>query len=101
VNKVQTLELLAVISSAYPNVDLTEEQIMLWQTVMSDVDFREAQKQLVEHIKLSKFPPTIAEIRSSNSSKNANQLAIQTKERLQTISEWDSKKLLLSGGEKQ
>lgn len=57
--------LFQVIVLAYERVDVLPEKIDLWQSLLGDVDFKNAKEALYEHIKTSKFPPTIAEIRDA------------------------------------
>jgi len=56
----------ALIILVYPNLpELTSEKIDLWHELLSDIDYEAAQKAVKEHIKTSRFIPTVADIRES------------------------------------
>lgn len=61
--KLEVKELLELIISLYPNVKLTCEMANLWAECLSDIPFEKARSNLIRHVKLSQFPPTIADIR--------------------------------------
>lgn len=58
----ETANFLAMIKTAYPFFEVTEAGVRLWHTMLSDLDYKTAQKRLANHIRSSKFAPTIAEI---------------------------------------
>lgn len=67
-NKVDAIELYALASAAYPRLqevapDLIQATISLWASMLADLPKELAQAALQRHISMSRFPPTIAEIR--------------------------------------
>lgn len=56
----------ATIRSAYPNVKVmeTEESIEVWFTMLKDLDYRVLSEAVIKHIKLSRYVPSIADLRS-------------------------------------
>jgi hypothetical protein len=104
------LKLLALISSAYPMVELTDEQDRLWTEMLSDVPFERAQRNLREHIRSSRFPPTVADIvrHDPNQFVNYERLKEETALRFEQMDEWEQQAVplperlqpkLLRGGE--
>lgn len=61
--KEETKELLTLIFTAYPNFEITKDRIDLWVDMLTDAVFDKAKANTEQHIKTSKYPPTIAEIR--------------------------------------
>jgi hypothetical protein len=55
-------QLLAVCSTAYPTMTMTDELVLLWKQMLADTDAELATSNLKHHIMTSKFPPTIADI---------------------------------------
>lgn len=52
------------IRGAYMNTAINSQQVFdEWYTLLRDMDYREVSVNLENHIKSSKFPPTIAELR--------------------------------------
>lgn len=64
-NKAEFSQLMAGMHSAYPGEKITgsENTVLLWWNMLKDMDYREAGRNLTDHIKTCKYPPTIAEIR--------------------------------------
>ena len=59
-------KLFALMILAYSSMpELTTEKIDLWYEMLSEIDFETAKKAVKEHIKTSRFVPTIAEIREA------------------------------------
>ncbi|WP_338842090.1 replicative helicase loader/inhibitor [Paenibacillus glucanolyticus] len=58
----ETANFLAMIKTAYPFFEVTEAGVRLWHTMLIDLDYKTAQKRLANHIRSSKFAPTISEI---------------------------------------
>lgn len=58
----ETLKIIALITTAFPNREWTEEQTELWIAMLADVPFVVAQGNLREYILANRFPPTIADI---------------------------------------
>lgn len=79
---------MAVVVTAYPTVELTDEMATLWQQMLHDVNYESAQRILIQHIKTSKWPPTIADIRANTSMAN-DILRAETEERLALIESWE------------
>lgn len=51
-----------MVCAAYPTVELSEEQVTLWQEMLKDISFQAGMDNLKEHIRSNRFPPTIADI---------------------------------------
>lgn len=90
---------MAVISTAYMTVLLTDEYVELWKQMMRSVDFKTANEALHNHILSSKYPPTIAEIAAikRDGHKEAERLKCETRERLAMISGWSERASLPAG----
>lgn len=58
----ETANFLAMIKTAYPFFEITGPGTKLWHMMLQDIDSRTAQSRLVNHIRTSKFAPTIADI---------------------------------------
>lgn len=56
------MKLLALISSAYPNFEVTEERIEIWSEDMKDVPFEPALDKFTTYRRSNKWAPTIADI---------------------------------------
>jgi hypothetical protein len=68
VNKVDAIELYAVASAAYPRLqeqapELMQATISLWTSMLGDLPKELAMVALQRHISMSRFSPTVAEIR--------------------------------------
>lgn len=50
--------LLVTIRDCFPNYQITQTAAKTWKRVLGDMTFEEAQKQLDEHFREDKFPPT-------------------------------------------
>lgn len=59
------IDLLIIIKENYPNFDTSEENINRHSKYLYDFPFDRAVQNVDEHIRTSKFPPNIAEIRGS------------------------------------
>lgn len=61
------MAILTVISQLYPRYrwETSEEMVAVWTEMLSDIDGREAMLAVKRHAAISKFPPTIAEIREA------------------------------------
>ncbi|WP_136604638.1 replicative helicase loader/inhibitor [Paenibacillus dokdonensis] len=64
-DRAEIIELLIIIKENYPNFDTSEENINRHSKYLHDFPFERAVQNLDEHIRTSKFPPNIAEIRGS------------------------------------
>ncbi|MCY9708639.1 replicative helicase loader/inhibitor [Paenibacillus alvei] len=94
----ETLQILSLLSTAYPTVTLTDEYIKLWEMMMRNVRFDVAINNLTNHIQNSKYPPTIAEVSASSGSVNAERKKQETIERLAMLEGWNSAACLPAGG---
>jgi len=63
VTKKEVGELMKTVVAAYPNFEITPERVNLWVYMLGDIDNERAKVNLMRHIKLSKYIPTIADIR--------------------------------------
>lgn len=62
-NTTQTISLMKRVTNAYPNLVLTADMMLDYSDMLEDMPFDLALKNVNEHIKTSRFAPTIAEIR--------------------------------------
>ena len=60
--KTDILILLKAIQNYYPNFKFDGEKRDFWHEVMRGMDFEQVKLNLVEYVKTSKFPPTIADL---------------------------------------
>ena len=106
----ETAILLKTIKTAYPYFEITKEVAGLWHEFMKDITMQQAQINLRDHIRSSKFAPTIADIvrHDPNQYVNYDQLRQETQVYLQGKSERQQqavampehiKKFLLKGGD--
>lgn len=61
--KTETVQLLAVVNAAFPNMQVTEATVKLWHELLGDLDFNLAIAATKKLILESPYPPTIADIR--------------------------------------
>ncbi|WP_194166136.1 replicative helicase loader/inhibitor [Paenibacillus glucanolyticus] len=64
-NKAEIIDLLIVIKENYPNFDVSDENVERHLKYLHDFSFQAAMRNVDEHIRTSKYPPNIAEIRGS------------------------------------
>ncbi|PAD73691.1 replicative helicase loader/inhibitor [Paenibacillus campinasensis] len=88
-NNKELLHLLSVIVTAYPTVQVSEEMETLWRSMLQDVSYSKAAENLAQHIKTSRYPPTIADIRGNTSPLSVDNLRIQTEERFRLMDGWE------------
>lgn len=69
-NKSQVLSILETIAESYSNFDLTKKKAEVWSEFLSDMPYEKVKSKLHDHIRTSKFPPTIAEISAEERPKN-------------------------------
>ncbi|WP_411735023.1 replicative helicase loader/inhibitor [Paenibacillus sp. M2] len=99
-NNQQVLSILAVVVTAYPIVELSDEMVTLWERMLEDVPFSQAEQNLSHHIKTSHFPPMISQIRGNPTASNIDQLRSETQERLALMESWEKSAVpLLKEGE--
>jgi len=60
---VEMARLLAVVTAAYPTFEVDEIRHGVWMETLSDLDYQLASQALKRHVTLSKWPPSVAEIR--------------------------------------
>jgi len=66
VTRDEVKEIFKAIILSYPSMpELTSEKIDLWHSLLKDISFSDAKKSVEEHIKTSRFIPTIADIRNA------------------------------------
>jgi hypothetical protein len=58
----QALKILKTITVFYQNFVITEEKAKEWALELQEYDFDGVQMNLKEHVKASKFPPTLADL---------------------------------------
>ncbi|MGO4181837.1 replicative helicase loader/inhibitor [Paenibacillus sp. TAF43_2] len=89
----ETAQLLAVIKTAYQNFLVTDQAVRLWHEYMKEISFSSAQKNLQEHIRSNRFPPTIADIvrHDPNQFTDHQRLELETEERFALMDEWEQK----------
>ncbi|MGN7359972.1 replicative helicase loader/inhibitor [Paenibacillus sp. SAF-054] len=58
----ETASFLAMIKTAYPFFEVTEPGVRLWHMMLANLDYKTAQSRLADHIRSSRFAPTISEI---------------------------------------
>lgn len=56
-------KLLEQIIGLYPNIKLSKDTAGIWAECLQDISYEQARKNLKEHVKSNRFPPTIADIR--------------------------------------
>ena len=57
-------KLFEVIAVAYPKFEASKEKLELWTELLEDISFEYGMKKVKNHIKSSRFEPTIADIRA-------------------------------------
>lgn len=70
--KPEVRKLLEQIVGLYPNIKLSPDTANIWAECLGDISFTQARNNLIEHVKNSRFIPTIAEIRGTAQRKNNN-----------------------------
>ena len=63
----ETKKLVFIITKAFPRFTIVSDKdgMDLWHECLCDMEYEDARKCVIESIKKSEFPPTIAEIRKS------------------------------------
>ncbi|WP_028609755.1 replicative helicase loader/inhibitor [Paenibacillus harenae] len=89
--KQETAQFLAVVKTAFPHFEITEPVVHLWHEYLEPIPFDQAKKNLQEHIRSNRFPPTIADIvrLEPNSTLHIDQLRLETAERFALMDEWE------------
>jgi len=81
--KTETVKLLAVISAAYPNMQVTEATVEIWHELLGDLGFNIVLTAAKKLILESPYPPTIADIR-----KRAVEVMTPLEDRLDAAEAW-------------
>lgn len=63
--KHEVKKLLEQITGLYPSVKLSTDTAAIWAECLADISYNQARHNLIEHVKSSKFTPTIADIRGT------------------------------------
>lgn len=74
-NKRDVAELFKFIRSIYPNFDVDQYKINTWAEMLKDQNPATVMKNAERHVFESKFPPTIAELRSAKRREDKSVLA--------------------------
>lgn len=81
-----------MIITAYPVVQMNDDIVDMWTKMLSDIPIELAVKNLEQHIKTSKYPPTIADIRGGENSASplsVDRLRRETEERFRLMDQWE------------
>ena len=81
--KTETVKLLAVISAAYPNMQVTEATVEIWHELLGDLKLNIALIAAKKLILESPYPPTIADIR-----KRAVEIMTPPEDRIDAAEAW-------------
>ncbi|WP_270997004.1 replicative helicase loader/inhibitor [Listeria seeligeri] len=75
-NRIESIELMSIISDVYTNFELNERKIETWIELLREGDFQKSKTALIDYIKNQKFPPAIADflVSENNSLKKTNEL---------------------------
>lgn len=66
----ETKKLFAIMTMAYPpnlRIETTEYTITLWSKLLEDIDYKDAERGIINFVKRNKYPPSIADIRAAAS----------------------------------
>jgi len=83
VKKTETVQLLAVINAAFPNIQITEAMVSLWYELLGDIDFNLAKAAVKKLLLESPYPPSIADIR-----KRAVEILTPEEEKIDAAEAW-------------
>lgn len=81
--KTETVQLLAVINAAFPNIQITEAMVSLWHELLGDIDFNLAKAAVKKLLLESPYPPSIADIR-----KRAVEILTPEEEKIDAAEAW-------------
>ena len=81
--KTETVQLLAVINAAFPNMQVTEAMVSLWHELLRDLEFNLAKAAVKKLLLESPYPPTIADIR-----KQVVEIATPPEDRIDAAQAW-------------
>ncbi|MDR6884883.1 replicative helicase loader/inhibitor [Bacillus sp. 3255] len=82
----ETAKFLAGIKTFFPNFVITAAVTQGWHVMLEDISYEQAQANLFQHIKINRFPPTIADIRSDEDKPIDKE--IESRNREIAFSEW-------------
>ena len=65
--RIEFIDIMTGIMEMYPGRfnDIGDLAMKIWYDALSDLDFETTKKAVINHVKNSKFPPTVADIRES------------------------------------
>ena len=63
--RAETAELLTLIAAAWPRFEPDDARVVLWDELLSDIEFRVAKVALKKLMILNTFPPSVAELRQA------------------------------------
>lgn len=63
--KSEAAKFLTMLIGAYPNAKVTEESIVVYETMLSDLSSAEVADAVIEHIATQKWFPTVSELRDA------------------------------------
>lgn len=89
-----------MISTAYPMLEITDEYVELWKSMLRNIDFKDASQALHKHILTSKYAPTIAEIVQGGHSE-AERKKRETAERVALLTKWGNQASLPAGRQQE
>jgi hypothetical protein len=81
--KTETVQLLAVINAAFPNMQVTEAMVSLWHELLGDLNFGLVKAAVKKLLLESPYPPTIADIR-----RQAVEIATPPEDRIDVAEAW-------------
>ncbi|MDI6617872.1 MAG: replicative helicase loader/inhibitor [Clostridiales bacterium] len=61
--KVEIVKLLAILNTAFPNMQISDATVSLWYELLGDIDFIIAQAAIKKLLLESPYPPAIADVR--------------------------------------
>ncbi|NIK24236.1 hypothetical protein [Paenibacillus lupini] len=72
-------------------VEISDEQIELWVEMLDDIPYAKGIRNIREHVRSSKFPPTIADIVRHDPEQftNQNQLQSEMNHRIALMDQWE------------
>lgn len=79
----EVVELLVIITAAYPNMQISEAMVKLWHELLEDIDFNLAKTAVKKLILESPYPPTIADIR-----KHVMEITTPPEDRIDAAEAW-------------
>jgi hypothetical protein len=88
-NKLQVIDLLEMLKRSYPGIDTSPESVQHYCKYLQDFPFDVAMRNVEEHIRTERFPPTIADIRGRlGDQMDAERSRRQAQEYFDQLEEW-------------